>query len=127
MRLVDPVLIAQAIEHLKTDIYADTYEEIVNINSKPPAISISNTNIQTRSYSRVEKNIHQFRTVAQDTGKYEQVGRYGHYLRVYDRVSVRNDKDSTDLCESAAPGSYELEEGPWCLKDPWAEQRICSK
>jgi ABC-2 type transport system permease protein len=135
LRLVDPVLIAQAIEHLKTDIYADTYEEIVNINSKPPwaSINLQLTNIQTRSYSQEWKKTYtNFEQWLKDTGKYEQVRLLPGMditCAFIDRVSVRDDKDlhgpyakvrRLDLTElEERPGILKItdpEQLEWCLR-----------
>jgi ABC-2 type transport system permease protein len=129
LRLVDPVLIAQAIEHLKTDIYADTYEEIVNINSKPPwaSINLQLTNIQTRSYSQEWKKTYtNFEQWLKDTGKYEQVRLLPGTditCAFIDRVSVRDDKDlHGPYAKARRLDLTELEERPGILKITDPEQ-----
>ena len=100
-------VIAQAIEHLKTDIYADTYE-IVNINSKPPwAISISNLQTFRPAFVGVE-NIHNFEQWLKDT-KIDRSGcRARTYLRVYSGFPSGTTKISTDQ-RKRAPGSCGME------------------
>jgi ABC-2 type transport system permease protein len=135
LRLVDPELIAQAFAVLKTDIYAETYEEMVNINGKPPwaNVNIHIKNLQDRSFSQDWKKTYtNFEQWLKDTGKYEQIRLLPGTditCAFIDRVSVSDDKElqgpyaktrRLDLAElEDRPGILKItdpEQMEWCLR-----------
>lgn len=73
LRLTDPELIAQACTVLQSDIYAGTYEEIVNINNKPPWGHV-NIQVKSRSISQEwKKSYINFEQWLKDIGKHDQI------------------------------------------------------
>ncbi|OPX86183.1 MAG: ABC-2 family transporter protein [Pelotomaculum sp. PtaB.Bin104] len=73
LRIVDPELIAQAVAALQSDIYDETYEEMVNINGKIPWAQV-HIQVKNRSFSQDWKKSHvNFEQWLKDTGKHDQV------------------------------------------------------
>lgn len=130
LRLVDPELIAPALAVLKTDIYAETYEEVVNINGKPPwaNVDIHIKNIQNRSFNQNWKKTYtNFERWLKDIGKYEQARLLPGTdisCAFIDRVSVGDEKDleGRPYVKTRRMDLAELEKRPGILKITDPEQ-----
>lgn len=126
LRLIDPESIAQAFTALQSDIYNETYEEMINTNGKPPWATV-NIHVKNRSFGQDWKKSHaNFAQWLKDTGNYERA----RLLPVVDitcafidRAAAINEEDSerpqskTRQLDIAA-----LEEKPGILKITGTEQ-----
>lgn len=73
LRLVDPELMAQALDALKKDIYAESYTEMVNLSGKTPWAHV-NIHMDNRSFSQDwKKSYVHFEQWLKDSGSHDRV------------------------------------------------------
>ncbi len=131
LRLIDPEAIEQAFTALKSDIFNETYEEIINADGKPPWATVY---ISVKDYSYGQdwkKSYVYFPQWLKDTGNYERARLLPgvDVTRAFiDRVAVPDEKEperkqvkprATDWIDlEARPGILEItdqEQLEWCL------------
>ncbi len=129
LRLIDRESIAQAFTALQGDIYNETYEEIVNTNSRPPwaHVSIHIKNVNNRSFSQDwKKSYANFAQWLKDTGNYEKarlVPGVDITCAFIDRVPTKNEEDSAmPQSKTRRLDIASLEEKPGILKITGLEQ-----
>ncbi|MDD4169961.1 MAG: hypothetical protein PHD36_06875 [Desulfotomaculaceae bacterium] len=127
LRIVDPELIAQAIAALQSDIYDETYEEIVNINRKIPWAQV-HIQLKDRFINQEwEKSHLNFEQWLKDTGKHDQVRLLPGVdisCAFIDRAPAVSEEDSErpQSKTTRQPDLAALEEKPGVLKITGPEQ-----
>ncbi|MDD4237257.1 MAG: DUF6449 domain-containing protein [Desulfotomaculaceae bacterium] len=116
LRIVNPVLIAQAISVLQNDLNEETYEEITTINQGPPWANIDVTLENHRNVSLVwKKSYDNFEQWLKNIGEYNQARLLPEDINfaIMDKLP---DLDKLDLDKTRTQDILDLENKPGILK-----------